>query len=219
MSTLWLFETTTLDEITNPRLFSMKQRTLLWHFKTIHQPGKENRFADAASRYPSESETEEDVTMSEALCAIMIDEDETDSSSLSIASHDSIRAVTWDLVRDETMKDPVMQNLASLINTVFPLEKHELPEDLHPYWPIRHNLYIIDGVILMGDQVLIPHTLRYQVTQEHIETSNARIIIPPALRKEVVRSLHSAHQGITSMNERAKAGIYWPGITSDIKNV
>ena len=196
----------------------MKQRTLPWRFKTQHRPGKENKFADAASRFPSES-ADEEVSMSEALCAIMTDEDETGNTSLSVASHDSIRAVTWDLVREETMKDPVMKNLASLINTVFPLEKHELPEDLHPYWPIRHNLYIIDGVILMGDQVVIPHTLRHQVTQEQIETSNARIIIPPALRKEVVRSLHSAHQGITSMNERAKAGIYWPGITSDIKSV
>ena len=33
-----LFEKTTLDEITNPRLFGLKQRTMLWRFKTEHRP-------------------------------------------------------------------------------------------------------------------------------------------------------------------------------------
>ena len=146
----------------------MKQRTLLWRFKTIHRPGKD-KFADAASCFPSIHGADDEVTMSETLCAIMIDEDETGTTSLSVASHDSIRAVTWDLVRDETMKDSVMPNLACLIDT------DELAEDLHPYWPIHHNLYIIDGVTLMGDQVLILHTLGHQVTQENIDTSNARI--------------------------------------------
>ena len=34
-----------------------------------------------------------------------------------------------------------------------------------------------------------------------------------------LQSLHSAHQGITSMTERAKAGIFWPGITSEIQRI
>ena len=29
--------------------------------------------------------------------------------------------------------------------------------------------------------------------------------------------LHSAHQGVSGMNERAKIGVYWPGITKDIQ--
>lgn len=211
-----LFEKTTLDEITNPRLFALKQRTMLWRFKTLHRPGKENMFADAASRYPTEH-SDDEFTLSEVLCGIMVEEDE--SNILSVAAHDSVRAVTWDLVREETAKDMTMQQLAALVNTIFPQDKQDLPSDLSPYWPIRNNLYMVDGVILMGDQVVIPQTLRHRVTHEHILSANPRILIPPVLRKEVIRSLHSAHQGISSMNERAKAGIYWPGITSDIKKV
>ena len=187
---------------------------MLWRFKTLHRPGRENKFADAASRYPTES-ADNDITMSEALCGIMVEEDEPEL--LSVAANDSVRAVTWDLVREETIKDATMQQLAALVNTIFPEEKQDLPSSLLPYWSIRNNLYIVDGVILMGDQVVIPQALRHRITKEHLMSANPRILIPPVLRREVIRSLHSAHQGISSMNERAKAGIYWPGITSDIK--
>ena len=31
--------------------------------------------------------------------------------------------------------------------------------------------------------------------------------------------LHAAHQGVCSMNARAKAGVYWPGITNDVDRI
>jgi len=43
----------TLDEITNTRLFRLKQRTLSWSFSIAHLPGKTNHAADATSRNPS----------------------------------------------------------------------------------------------------------------------------------------------------------------------
>ncbi len=94
-----------------------------------------------------------------------------------------------------------------------------MPQNLLPYWSVRNNLYVVDGVVLMRDQVLIPPTLRNEVAQTYAPGSAIRIIIPSALRKEVIQCLHSAHQGVGSMNERAKAGVYWPGITSHIQSV
>ena len=44
-----------LDEITNSRLFHLKQRTLPWRFEIKHLPGKSNHAADATSRHPSSS--------------------------------------------------------------------------------------------------------------------------------------------------------------------
>lgn len=46
-----------------------------------------------------------------------------------------------------------------------------------------------------------------------------RIIIPRALCIEVLQSLHSAHQGVTATNERAKTEVYWPKITQDIQKI
>ena len=51
-----LFGSKSLDQITNPRLFSFKQRTLPWRFTITHQPGKDNKFPDATSRFPCSSD-------------------------------------------------------------------------------------------------------------------------------------------------------------------
>ncbi|KAK3719595.1 hypothetical protein QZH41_015737, partial [Actinostola sp. cb2023] len=50
-----IFGDRTLDEITNSRLFRLKQRTLPWRFDIVHLPGKSNHAADATSRHPSPS--------------------------------------------------------------------------------------------------------------------------------------------------------------------
>ena len=47
----------TLDEISNTRIFRIKQRTLPWSFDIVHLPGKTNFAADATSRNPSPSIT------------------------------------------------------------------------------------------------------------------------------------------------------------------
>ena len=44
-----------------------------------------------------------------------------------------------------------------------------------------------------------------------------RVVIPKSLRSEVLDTLHSAHQGVTGMIERAQASVWWPGITPQIK--
>lgn len=54
-----------------------------------------------------------------------------------------------------------------------------------------YDLYVVDGVVIM----------------------KRRIVIPQALRSEVLQSLHFAYQGVTTMNERTKTEIYWSGIT------
>ena len=71
----------------------------------------------------------------------------------------------------------------------------------------------------MKDQVVIPKSLRSYVTEAFSNGPGARILISPNLHQEIIQSLHSAHQGVCGMNERAKAGVYWPGITKDIEAV
>ena len=47
-----IFDDRTLDEITNTRLFRLKQRILLWRFEIFHMPGLSNQAADATLRHP-----------------------------------------------------------------------------------------------------------------------------------------------------------------------
>ena len=67
-----LFDDRTLDQITNSRLFSLKQRTLPWRFSVHYKPGKENCFSDATSRNPATMIDESAVTSEEILAGIRV---------------------------------------------------------------------------------------------------------------------------------------------------
>ena len=66
---------------------------------------------------------------------------------------------------------------------------------MKPYWRLRTDLRILDGVPMMND----------------------RTIIPTNLRQEVLDTLHAAHQGTSSMILRASDSVYWPGFVKDIE--
>ena len=75
---------------------------------------------------------------------------------------------------------------------------------------------MMDKVIMRSDH---ERQLRYESLPPNNNFHNDvnMIIISPSLRTEVFKVLHSAHQRVTAMNERAKANVYWPEITNDIQ--
>ena len=155
----------TLDEISNTRLFNLKQDTLPWKFEIEWMEGKGNCFSDATSRNPCH---EHEISAAEALSVLMETDDwESNHQSFIASSSDlgvnNVRAITWEVVKSETAKDPEMIALVDLIQSVFPDNKEEMPEALEKYWNIRDQLYVIDGVVLLLDQVLIPPPLRPEV--------------------------------------------------------
>ena len=75
-----LFGDRALDEITNSRLFSLKQRTLPWRFTVVHMPGKDNMFSDATSRNPVASD--EEIPTAEILAGVMVVESEDEEICL-----------------------------------------------------------------------------------------------------------------------------------------
>ena len=55
-------------------------------------------------------------------------------------------------------------------------------------------------------------------TKDGIVYLDQRVVIPSALRKLVLESLHSANQGVSGMRPRANDTVYWQGMSSSIKN-
>ena len=47
----------------------------------------------------------------------------------------------------------------------------------------------------------------------------SRVVVPRALRPDVLSALHRAHQGTTGMSLRAQESVWWPGCGEDIKRV
>ena len=70
----------------------------------------------------------------------------------------------------------------------------DLPQHLHPYWCFCDELTILDGLVMKGN----------------------RVIIPTSMRPDTLSRLHDAHQGITSTLQRARWTVYWPKLQNDI---
>ena len=68
---------------------------------------------------------------------------------------------------------------------------------LNQYLPFREDYYILDGVILYND----------------------RIVVPVSLRPVVLSAFHAAHQGTSAIERRALGTVFWPGMTRDIHYV
>ena len=97
-----IFGDRTLDEIANPRLFRIKQRTLRWYFAAVHVPGKFNQAADATSRRPS-LKPQKDENLGEEEVS-----EESIVASAMKAETEKVTAITWDRLQHETNKDADM---------------------------------------------------------------------------------------------------------------
>ena len=206
-----------LTEITNRRLLNLKEKTLAYRFTLVHVPGKKNLGPDATSRHPSgradrlhlpcepdEANLASDASRNDILAGLTqyeVDSDIADdiaTLAAATAALDAARTVvTWDMVREATTSDNTFVSLVQHLEVGFPVDCRQLPADLRPYHRFAASLCVVDGVVLMGQ----------------------RVVIPPALRPSVLHALHAAHQGVNAMRARAMDSVYWPDITVDIARV
>ena len=195
-----IFGDRALDEISNTRIFNLKQNTLPWRFKIFHVPGRCIPSSDTTSRNPLPSPLDETATewLLEERHALVSSVDDSDVDGDIVAavtsSLNKICAVTWDRVKEATKSDLDLQQLIMYVIDGFPENSASLPTSLQCFWRFRDSLLVVDDVILFDD----------------------RVVIPTSLRSEVCKILHSAHQGTNSMIERAKSTVFWPGITNAI---
>ena len=104
-----------------------------------------------------------------------------------------LRDPVLERVRVATQADPEMQKLREHI--VADWEKCD--SEMEPYLSFRSELTIDDGLIVKG----------------------SRLVIPRALRKEMLTLLHTSHQGLAATLRRARRTIFWPGITQELQKV
>ena len=120
-----------------------------------------------------------------------------DTANLSAFSlfNTPLQAVTWERIKVASSTE--LHHLVGLIEEGFPTTQQDTPKDLKPYLKFRDHLSTADGVALYKD----------------------RVVVPPSLRREVLSTLHSAHQGTSSMLSRAETSVFWPGIVNDIHSI
>ena len=181
-----------LVDIENKRLLNLKEKTLAYRFTVVHVPGNKNSGPDAASRYPANPHDHEP--------SLQKDDVTSDHSAMTAATnapYAMMNTVTWDMIREETASDESLQQLIEYIQSAFPEHSRDMPPKLRPYH--RHSLSMscVDGVVLVGQ----------------------RIVIPLKLRPAILDALHAAHQGINAMCTRANDSVFWPNLSTDITRI
>lgn len=169
-----------------PRLQRFMMRLQAYDLKVQYKPGKELYIADTLSRAPLPDSMPDD-NMEEELkihCNLVISKTNFDDGILSE-------------VKRNTDMDKTSKILKDYINNSWPECNKKIDPLATPYKNIKHELHVVDGVIMKLD----------------------RIVIPKGMRQQILGIIHEGHMGISRCGLFAKMSVYWPGITTNIENM
>ena len=92
--------------------------------------------------------------------------------------------------------DPVCRQIVKFCQSGWP-KKKTLPQEIKPYFPMAAELSVAEGLLVRG----------------------SRLVIPPAMRKELLRKIHGSHQGLIKCREMARQSMWWPGISQQLQEL
>ena len=99
-------------------------------------------------------------------------------------------------VKEVQHSDPETAKVIQYCKSGWPDFMPDLPL-MKQYWENRHHLSVIDDLLLFDD----------------------RIVIPSALRLDILQRLREGHQGITQTKALASTCVWWPYISSHIETM
>ena len=120
--------------------------------------------------------------------------DDTEVMIYSFINSIPCSAIRWKQLQTMTAQDESLQHLKHVIRDGWPDRIADVPQIVRPYWTIRDELYEAKDILFKG----------------------FKVIIPKALQKEMLALIHETHQGTERCKERARAVMYWPGMSQQI---
>ena len=100
-------------------------------------------------------------------------------------------------VKSSTEQDRTLSLLKRTIFNGWPPYRKQCPQELWEFWNFRCDLTLEDGLVLKG----------------------SRIVIPASMRNQVLQAIHLGHQGENKCILRARESVFWPGISTDIRQM
>ena len=150
------------------RLQRMLLRLQRYDYQITYKPGKEMTLPDSLSRLPKGGQDAE-IDLNVKVCFVQFSTQKLNE------------------LREATITDPTLNLLMKYIVNGFPEKQRDIHSDVRCYWPFRDELSLENGIILKGEQT----------------------VIPESLRKCYLEMIHTVHQGITRCQQRARSCVYW----------
>ena len=187
-----LFNSKYLDALP-PRVLRFRLRMTRFSYTVIHVPGKLLYVADALSRAPLPPLSSLSLSQNklEQEAEMYMEAVVTALPAVSPASKGRLKEYS-----DAQALDPVCSELIQFCKSGWPV-KSKLPTKLKPYWEAQHKITFNHSQgILLYEQ---------------------RVIVPAALQQTTLERIHDGHQGIQRCRLRVKNSVWWPGVSSQVK--
>lgn len=99
--------------------------------------------------------------------------------------------------KNNTKADEELSQVKSYIQNGWPKYYKDVHHKAKPYFHFRNDLFTANDLIFRNQQ----------------------IVIPQIQRQDILAQIHAAHQGIMSCLKKARSSIYWPGMSTQIKEL
>ena len=95
-----------------------------------------------------------------------------------------------------TAQDLALETLKTTVATGWPEKKEQVPIQVRDFWNYREEISLHNGILF----------------------KNQRVIVPKAMRPEILSRIHSSHQGVASCLRKARDIVFWSGMSAEIKD-
>ena len=164
------------------RLQRLLLKLLVYDVNLVYRCGKQMELADTLSRAylpnldPSPLQTEVE--------------------AINMAQDLPVATARQEDIRNHTEQDETLHEVTKAILSGWPEWKSDVPNAAAPYFNVRDELSVQNGVIFYGE----------------------RAVVPISLRKDMLQCIHASHMGIEGCLRRARESLYWPGMNNEVKD-
>lgn len=90
-----------------------------------------------------------------------------------------------------------MTKLTETVLNGWPEKKSQAAKETQAYWNFREEISVVYGILFKGE----------------------RLIVPAAMRMEMLQCIHESHFGIENCRRRAREVLFWPGMSQNISEI
>ena len=102
-----------------------------------------------------------------------------------------------EIMKQATTKDTQLTKVIQVTNAGWPEDKYKCPKGVKEFWHFRSELSVLNRLLFRGE----------------------RLVMPCALRPEMLRRIHTGHLGIEKCKKRGCDVLFWPGMNAQIQEM